>query len=514
MHRSDHVTHVFISYVRENSILVGKLATALRSCGVKVWLDRNDINPGQRWQDAIRDAIKSGDFFIACFSKEYFARRRSYMNEELTVAIDELRTIPTDQTWFIPVVLDETDPPARRISASECLNALQYVRLSDNWDDGIFRILKALGAEDPLRVRIRRLIEDLSLPSAADRQHAAVELGNIGRATGQAADILAGLLNDPKSKVRKSAAEALGKIGISSGVVGPAIAAALSDPSTGVRVTATRALGVMDPLPLEAVPALVAVIDRFLSGVSASVDASRRGYTYDPPDYWTPAAAVEALGRMGATAASATSVLSAALVGDDRYIAALSARAIGGIGPLAVEAVPALSAALNDQSVNNERVQAAAAEALGRIGPGAVKAVSSLAHALEDHDRDVQEAAARALGAIGPLAVEAIPSLVRTLHEYDQQLRETAALALEKIGKPLSEIVPALIQELEHPELDALHTEISTICGAARALGTIGLPATTAIPVLEERLENVEDHARETLADALRRIHAGGMVER
>src|SRR3954471_16945127 len=82
--------HVFISYVRGNSDVVDRLANELRNRGVTVWLDRNNIDPGARWRDAIKKAIQNGGFFIACFSKEYNERDRTYMNEELTIAIDEL----------------------------------------------------------------------------------------------------------------------------------------------------------------------------------------------------------------------------------------------------------------------------------------------------------------------------------------------------------------------------------------------------------------------------------------
>ena len=63
--------HVFISYVSENIETVDKLCETLKSHGIKVWLDRNDIDPGSRWKQAIRKAIREGAFFIACFSKEY-----------------------------------------------------------------------------------------------------------------------------------------------------------------------------------------------------------------------------------------------------------------------------------------------------------------------------------------------------------------------------------------------------------------------------------------------------------
>jgi len=62
---------VFISYVRENQKEVDRLCQDLEKHGANVWLDRNSIKPGARWKDAIREAIRHGDFFIACFSDEY-----------------------------------------------------------------------------------------------------------------------------------------------------------------------------------------------------------------------------------------------------------------------------------------------------------------------------------------------------------------------------------------------------------------------------------------------------------
>jgi hypothetical protein len=63
--------HVFISYVRENQKQVDRLCHELEIYGVNVWLDPNDIKPGARYMNAIREVIWQGDFFIACFSDEY-----------------------------------------------------------------------------------------------------------------------------------------------------------------------------------------------------------------------------------------------------------------------------------------------------------------------------------------------------------------------------------------------------------------------------------------------------------
>jgi hypothetical protein len=120
--------HVFISYVRQNGDVVDRLKTDLESRGVRVWLNRNDIEPGARWRDVIKKAIRDGQFFMACFSKEYSERDRSYMNEELTLAIDELRARPHNKIWFIPILINDAAIPSRSISQAEDLSDIQVVK--------------------------------------------------------------------------------------------------------------------------------------------------------------------------------------------------------------------------------------------------------------------------------------------------------------------------------------------------------------------------------------------------
>ena len=69
------------------------------------------------------------------------------MNEELTLAIEELRQRPTNRAWFIPVLLAECAVPERSIGAGETLQDLQWVDLQRNWDDGIIKIVGAIDPE-------------------------------------------------------------------------------------------------------------------------------------------------------------------------------------------------------------------------------------------------------------------------------------------------------------------------------------------------------------------------------
>lgn len=136
--------HVFISYVREDSLEVNRLTEELSAAGVSIWLDREEIRAGTRWKQVIRKAIQEGDFFLACFSSHYYRRVATHMAEELRLAIDHLRKIPDGRTWFIPVLLDECPPPESSISDYETLADLEQVRLYDDWDTGILKLIAAI----------------------------------------------------------------------------------------------------------------------------------------------------------------------------------------------------------------------------------------------------------------------------------------------------------------------------------------------------------------------------------
>lgn len=136
--------YVFLSYVRENSADVDRIANELRAHGISLWLDRSDIRPGSRWKTAIRQAIHSGHFFLAVFSREYTRRTHTYMNEELTLAIEGLRQKPRNRTWFIPLCLSPCDLSVWPIGAGETMAELQFVDLQDNWTDGMSRVIATI----------------------------------------------------------------------------------------------------------------------------------------------------------------------------------------------------------------------------------------------------------------------------------------------------------------------------------------------------------------------------------
>ena len=155
--------HVFVSYCHENMDAVDRLCENLTSRGIKVWLDRNALEPGMQWKQAIQQAIRHGDFFIACFSKESNAREQTYMSAELTLAVEKLRERPFDKVWFIPVKLNECEIPNIDIGGGETLQDLQYVDLHEDWEIGI-----------------QRLLDAISVTSVHDKKHSANALTDKG----------------------------------------------------------------------------------------------------------------------------------------------------------------------------------------------------------------------------------------------------------------------------------------------------------------------------------------------
>jgi hypothetical protein len=246
--------HAFISYVRDNGDIVDRLATDLRRSGVKVWLDRNEIMPGQRWRTAIRKAIQQGAFFIACYSQELNARPETYMHGELRLAIDRLRQMPNDRIWFVPVFLNKTEIPSHDISEHETLSDLHAVALHEDWSGGLNAILRAMGLENPISARVHQLVNILEGQFHAERLHALQELGSIGPAAADAVPALVEALKDQNQDVRGWAVHGLSRIGPAAM---PGLVEALKNQDAGVSGTAARALGRIGPAAADAVPALV-----------------------------------------------------------------------------------------------------------------------------------------------------------------------------------------------------------------------------------------------------------------
>jgi hypothetical protein len=142
--------HAFVSYVREDARHVDQMQRDLEAGGIPVWRDTADLWPGEDWRSKIRSAITDNALvFIACFSHDSVSRAKSYQNEELTLALEQLRLRRPGSPWLIPVRFDDCVVPDLDIGSGRTLASIQRANLFGNQRDR---------ESDRLLATIRRLL--------------------------------------------------------------------------------------------------------------------------------------------------------------------------------------------------------------------------------------------------------------------------------------------------------------------------------------------------------------------
>ncbi len=122
--------HAFISYVRDDIDEVDRMEAAFRASGIPIWRDTAELWPGDDWRSKIKQAIAEDALVvIACFSNKGAARTASYQNEELNLAIEQMRLRRPNVPWLIPVRFDECDIPDLAIGGGRTLRSIHWANL-------------------------------------------------------------------------------------------------------------------------------------------------------------------------------------------------------------------------------------------------------------------------------------------------------------------------------------------------------------------------------------------------
>jgi HEAT repeat protein len=217
--------------------------------------------------------------------------------------------------------------------------------------------------EARLRARIQRLIRQLSLPSARDRETAAASCGSLGPAAAAALPALIHRLRDPHeiSTVRQAVVQCLGQIGAQSDEVIPTLIEALRDIPNRLRPLAVRAL--------------VRIGEKALSSLMEHLKQPH----------------------------------------EKENFRVLVAHTLGAFEQNGQAAVPSLLDTLRNKR-ETETMRAAVVGALGQIGPGAGAAVADLFEIMHDN-KSLSRGAAKALIGIAPLAKPSIIALFEALNQ-------------------------------------------------------------------------------------------------
>ena len=128
---------VFVAYASEDYQKAEAIYDALLAAGCNPWMDRKNLQAGQNWPRLIESVIEASDFCVACMSTNS-VRKRGGFQSELRFALDIARRLPLDDSFLIPVRLDECHVPSR------VTREWQYIDFFPDWSKGLNRLTQAI----------------------------------------------------------------------------------------------------------------------------------------------------------------------------------------------------------------------------------------------------------------------------------------------------------------------------------------------------------------------------------
>jgi TolB-like protein/cytochrome c-type biogenesis protein CcmH/NrfG len=118
---------IFISYAREDTDAARRMADALRSSGLEVWFDQNELRGGDTWDQKIRRQIKDCGLFIPLISANTQERKEGYFRLEWKLAAERTHLMAEGVPFIAPIVVDATTEGSAIVPAE--FMRVQWTRL-------------------------------------------------------------------------------------------------------------------------------------------------------------------------------------------------------------------------------------------------------------------------------------------------------------------------------------------------------------------------------------------------
>lgn len=118
---------VFLSYASQDADAALRIADALRTAGIEVWLDQSELRGGDAWDRQIRDLIRECRLFVPLISANTEARDEGYFRREWKLAVERTHDMSERKAFLVPVVIDDT--PQRGASVPDKFREVQWTSL-------------------------------------------------------------------------------------------------------------------------------------------------------------------------------------------------------------------------------------------------------------------------------------------------------------------------------------------------------------------------------------------------
>ncbi|WP_239405964.1 toll/interleukin-1 receptor domain-containing protein [Frankia sp. Cj3] len=125
---------IFLCHASQDKTQVRDLYQRMRSDRFELWLDSEELLPGQDWDFEIRKAVRTSRAVLVCLSSTSTGKR-GYVQKEIKYALDVADEQPEGSIFLIPVRLERCEVPDR-------LRKWHWVDLFD--EDGYAKLIRAL----------------------------------------------------------------------------------------------------------------------------------------------------------------------------------------------------------------------------------------------------------------------------------------------------------------------------------------------------------------------------------
>ena len=165
---------IFLSYARDDAASARRVAEALRSSGLEVWFDENELRGGDAWDAKIRRQINDCALFVPLISRHTETRAKGYFRLEWKLAVEQTHLLADGVPFIAPVAIDDTRE-AGAVVPAEFLR-VQWTRLpgalpTPQFVEQIKRLLAPAPAVESAarRSRVRTTLEAPVAPAPQSR---------------------------------------------------------------------------------------------------------------------------------------------------------------------------------------------------------------------------------------------------------------------------------------------------------------------------------------------------------
>lgn len=157
---------IFLCHSSKDKPSVRQLYKYLIRDGFNVWLDEEDILPGQDWDREITKAVKLSDIVLICLSHDSITKS-GYVQKEIRFSLNVAEEKPDGVIFIIPVRLEDCEVPdkLKKWQWVDLYKENGYDRLSLSLKNVLLNKEKTDDYAEAMGTRIQSGLSNTSMPS-------------------------------------------------------------------------------------------------------------------------------------------------------------------------------------------------------------------------------------------------------------------------------------------------------------------------------------------------------------